>query len=323
MVQRKKMANLWLCLLLLTLALMLLPTAAGATDGFSVTKSGGEQIEATENKENYTEEYQITENVTVTGSTKSGRLIVKQDGITITLKNASMDLNWCKGSPIEVAEGVSVTLILDGENTLSAFADGPGILVNQGAAVTIQSASGNNTDSLTVSGAKAGNYVSAEMGGGGISIYTAGYAGIGGPNFENSTEYTGTINIESGTITATGYSYGAGIGGGDFSSGGTINISGGVVTAISGGTDPDGWVGVPADEKMGAGIGGSQGCGSGDINISGGTVTAYGGYDCPGIGGAPCDVTISGNAVVIGHGGDLAAGIGGDVYKRQDIGSWR
>lgn len=76
-----------------------------------------------------------------------------------------------------------------------------------------------------------------------------GYAGIGGPNFDEATNYTGAINIESGTITATGYSYGAGIGGGNFSSGGTINISGGVVTALSGGTDPDGWVGVPADTK--------------------------------------------------------------------------
>lgn len=38
---------------------------------------------------------------------------------------------------------------------------------------------------------------------------------------------------------------------------------------------------------------------------------AYGGYGCPGIGGAPCDVTISGNAEVTGYGGDLAAGIGG------------
>lgn len=84
-----------------------------------------------------------------------------------------------------------------------------------------------------------------------------------------------------------------------------------MVTALSGGTDPDGWVGVPADTKMGAGIGGSQGCGSGDINISGGIVKAYGGYGCPGIGGAPCDVTISGNAEVTGYGGDLAAGIGG------------
>lgn len=32
------------------------------------------------------------------------------------------------------------------------------------------------------------------MGGSGISIYTDGYAGIGGPNFEQNTNYTGTIN---------------------------------------------------------------------------------------------------------------------------------
>ena len=297
----------WIMAAVLTVGL--LPATAWAADTFSVATSSG-QIEPTENAEDYTKEYLITGDVTVTGSTKNGRLIVTENGITITLQNVSMALDWCKGSPIEIVEDVSATLILDGENTLSAFADGPGILVNQGATVTIQSKSGK--DSLIVSGAKAGNYVGADMGiDGGNSIFTDGYAGIGGPNFDNATDYTGTINIESGTITATGYSYGAGIGGGDYSSGGKINISGGIVTAISGGTSPDGWASVPDSEKKGAGIGGSQGCGSGDINISGGTVTAYGGYGCPGIGGAPCDVTISGSADVTAYGGDLAAGIGG------------
>lgn len=118
--------------------------------------------------------------------------------------------------------------------------------------------------------------------------------GIGGPNFDEATNYTGAINIESGTITATGYSYGAGIGGGNFSSGGTFNISGGVVTALSGGTDPDGWVSVPENTKMEPVSAEGQAAGSGGINISGGIVKAYGGYGCPGIGGAPCDVTISG-----------------------------
>ena len=304
-------------LLALVCCLGLLPATALAAEDFTVTKSDEKTVTGIENTENYTTEYTVTEDVTVAGSTKNERLIVTANS-TITLKNVSMDLNWCKGSPIEIAGGVSATLILEGENTLSAFADGPGILVNQGATVTIRSQSDDNTDRLTVSGAKAGTYVSAEMGGGGGSITTDGYAGIGGPNFDEATNYTGAINIESGTITATGYSYGAGIGGGNFSSGGTINISGGVVTALSGGTDPDGWVSVPENTKMGAGIGGSQGCGSGGINISGGIVKAYGGYGCPGIGGAPCDVTISGSAVVTGYGGDLAAGIGGyDQYQGE------
>ena len=302
--------RIWSGLLALVFCLGLLPATALAAGDFTVKKSNGETVTGSKNANNYTTEYTVAENVTVTGSTRNERLIATANS-TITLKDVSMDLDWCKGSPIEIAEGASATLILEGENTLSAFADGPGILVNQGATVTIQSQSDDNTDRLTVSGAKAGTYVSAEMGGGGGSITTDGYAGIGGPNFDEATNYTGAINIESGTITATGYSYGAGIGGGNFSSGGTINISGGVVTALSGGTDPDGWVSVPADTQMGAGIGGSQGCGSGDINISGGIVKAYGGYGCPGIGGAPCDVTISGNAEVTGYGGDLAAGIGG------------
>ncbi len=78
----------------------------------------------------------------------------------------------------------------------------------------------------------------------------------------------GTINITGGNITATGGSNSSAIGG---SNGGTINISGGTITATGGSAGP--------------GIGSSEdgGC---TINISGGTITATGGTGGAGIGTA-------------------------------------
>ena len=96
-------------------------------------------------------------------------------------------------------------------------------------------------------------------------------AGIGGVN----NVACGNIEIQDGTITATSLKYGAGIGGGDRADCGNITISGGIVTATGG--------------ERGAGIGGgrrgptSGSCGN--IIISGGTVTATGGENAAGIGG--------------------------------------
>ena len=66
-----------------------------------------------------------------------------------------------------------------------------------------------------------------------------------------------------GALTAIGGDYGAGIGGGDGESGGTIAIDGGLVTALGG--------------YGGAGIGGGNCGAAGAIAISGGTVAAQGG----------------------------------------------
>ena len=96
-------------------------------------------------------------------------------------------------------------------------------------------------------------------------------AGIGGVN----NVACGNIEIQDGTITATSLKYGAGIGGGDRADCGNITISGGTVYATGG--------------ERGAGIGGgrrgptSGSCGN--IIISGGTVTATGGENAAGIGG--------------------------------------
>ena len=116
-------------------------------------------------------------------------------------------------------------------------------------------------------------------------------------------------NKEAGSLKATGGQFGAGIGGGDSSSGKNITITGGTVTARGG--------------KHGAGIGGGD-YGSGDygsgenITITGGTVTARGGEWAAGIGGGGDgngnggsgeNITITGGTV--NATGDGGAGIGG------------
>ena len=299
-------------LLVLAMCFAMLPTAAFAVGADFTVGYNDSPLTPTNGTGFNAQVYKITDNnadIDVTGTTSNSRIVVAGDNVTLRLNNASMILKGRNGSPIEIAESKSVTIIFTGENKLTADAGGPGILVNQGATLTIKEADNTSVNSLTVTGAQQDNYT------GGDDIIASpggGFAGIGGPNHGNDGpyDYTGTIKIESGIVNAYGFGYGAGIGGGDYSSGGTIQISGGKVTAINGGTEPDGW--VSNTTKQASGIGGSQGTASGAITISGDAeVKAYGGYACAGIGGATNNVTIANNAKVIAYGGEAAAGIGG------------
>ena len=307
---KKKIVSL---ALVLTLCLSLLPATAWAVEPTFSVKNGETELTSTSAGALDAKEYTISKekaNITVTGSTNNSRIVVTGNNVTLNLNNVSILLDERNGSPIEIAENTSATIIITGENKLTADAGGPGILVNQGATLTIKEAentSGSGANSLTVTGAQQNNYtggddITASQGGG--------FAGIGGPNSSSQLTYTGTIKIESGIVNAYGFGYGAGIGGGDYSSGGTIQISGGKVTAINGGTEPDGW--SSNTHKQASGIGGSQGMDSGSITISGNAeVKAYGGYACAGIGGGKNDITITDNAKVTAYGGEAAAGIGG------------
>ena len=115
-----------------------------------------------------------------------------------------------------------------------------------------------------------------------------------------------TLTIRgSGSLTATGREFGAGIGTkSDGGSCGNIRIEGGTVTATNDG--------------RGAGIGSNDGSTCGDITITGGTVTANGGGDGAGIGSgngsdgtSQCgNISVSGSASVTATGGDNGAGIG-------------
>ena len=293
-------------LLALTMCLTLLPvTALAAGQALTVTQNNVE-LSPVNAGSLAAREYQIGGDnavIAVEGSTSNSRIVVTGNNVTINLNAVSMLLNECNGSPIEIAANKTATIVLSGENQMTAFAAGPGILVNQGATLTIQ---GSSDASLTVYGAKQ----DAMYDGGDASAALArGYAGIGGPNSDDAPfNYTGTIRIESGIINAYGFDYGAGIGGGDYSSGGNIEILGGQVTAINAPVDINDWV-----AKAASGIGGSQGMHSGKITISGDTtiVDAQGSYACAGIGGSQSDITITNGATVTARGGEKAAGIGG------------
>ncbi|WP_139317724.1 OmpL47-type beta-barrel domain-containing protein [Parabacteroides timonensis] len=120
-------------------------------------------------------------------------------------------------------------------------------------------------------------------------------------------EGSASLEIDgAGELTATGCDYGAGIGGGQYGSGGTITINGGVVTAMG---------------DYGAGIGGGytgfgggyKGGSGGTITINGGVVTATSTDKGAGIGGGRYGsggiITIRGGVVTAT--GDGGAGIGG------------
>ena len=134
-------------------------------------------------------------------------------------------------------------------------------------------------------------------------------AGIGG-SYWGSGE---NITINGGTVTATGSYYGAGIGGGENGSGKNITINGGTVNAKGG--------------SQGAGIGGGENGSGENITINSGTVTAAGGSYGAGIGGGYWgdyksgnggkDITINGGTVTA-TGGYLGAGIGGGGIGMYD-----
>lgn len=100
-----------------------------------------------------------------------------------------------------------------------------------------------------------------------------GKAGIGVP--ARATLDIADSSGLSGTVTATGGDYGAGIGGGNSGAGGTVWITGGTVTAIGG--------------AYSAGIGGGNSGASADVTIGSGAV-----------------VTAAGPAFAIGSGGGVA-----------------
>ena len=135
-------------------------------------------------------------------------------------------------------------------------------------------------------------------------------AGIG----SNGSTTCGNIVILGGDITATGSQYGAGIGAGNYGSCGNITISGGTVDAKGG--------------QYAAGIGATVIGHCGNITISGGTVYAKGGEGAAGIGGGQPDtnangycgnITISGGTVDA-KGGLYGAGIGaGNIGQCNNI----
>ena len=204
------------------------------------------------------------------GDNCQGHIITQNGGVvnaTILVKTGTHNITFqglnLTEPNVGVMPGATMNLTLGGNNTIKGYR--AGIYVPNGAILTI-----GGDGSLNVSG----NYAGAGIGG----AFEAPDGSDGDPN-------CGTVEINGGTITATGGSCCAGIGGGTTDdnpgNGGTVTINGGMVTA-TGGSDGN---------YSGAGIGGagglydpifggiSSGCG-GSLTINGGHVTlAPGQYD--------------------------------------------
>ena len=194
----------------------------------------------------------------LTGTLGSNVKISIADGATVTLKDVNINGSgtWTSGNYAGITCAGDATITLEGTNTVKGFADGyPGIFVSSGKTLVI-----NGTGELNAS--SNGSY---DNGSGG--------AGIGGGNKMDC----GNIEIQSGTVTATGNEWGAGIGGGYNANCGNITISGGTVIATGG----DRAAGIGGGRRASSGTKGS----CGNITISGGTVTATGGDGAAGIGG--------------------------------------
>ena len=241
---------------------------------------------------------------TITGTTTSIYIAVPYGVIVnMTLDGADMQTSV---SPIRITGTANITL--SGTNTLTCTGTSmttsyqAGLYVSTQATLTI-----DGTGTLNVTGGSGG-------------------AGIGGSLMNTTTNIpsansTGTITINSGTVTAVGgttivpVGAGAGIGGGSGGNGGNITINGGTVYAEG--------------LAFGAGIGGGgtnelsrTGGGGGTINITGGTVTATSGAGGAGIGGGGNgggvasggnggNITISGGTVTATGGEYGGPGIGG------------
>lgn len=225
--------------------------------------------------------------------TTTENIIMIKDGINayIILKNVTIETTTDVNG-IYIGENADVVLELSGDNSItvntkSEYKAKAGINVAEGS-LTIK---GGDTDSLTVETVSKG-----------YNCYADG-AGIGSDEGQN---FSGTIVIEGGNITAES-EYGAGIGSGDTGDmTGSITISGGNVIAIS--------------DDEGAGIGsGYKREMSGSITISGGNVKAVSDNDGAGIGSGN-DGKFTGNIVITG--GDVFAeskGDGAGIGSGDDI----
>ena len=201
-----------------------------------------------------------------------------------------------------------------------------GILIKDGANLTIKSADGYGKDNYSqtrieiekdasVTLTLDGTYIDTtdspilipENSTGNVNIILKGENGLKAGRYyaaiqkDGDAENIGTLTISGdGALIAQGGKQGAGIGSGFEKAGNNIVISGGEVTATGG--------------EYAAGIGGGMYGSGSSITISGGTVTATGGECGAGVGSgyyeSGSNITISGGTV-IAQGGNQGAGIGG------------
>lgn len=219
-----------------------------------------------------TSNYEAANGKTITGTLGANVKISIADGATVTLKDVNINGSgtWTSGDYAGITCLGDATIILSGTNTVKGFyEDYPGIQAAAGKTLII-----NGTGSLTAIGSDWGAGIGGgweidcgniEIQGGTITATGGtGCAGIGAGNGGYNVASCGNITISGGTIEATGGDAAAGIGSGTKSSCGNITITSGVtsVTAIKG---------DDATYSIGAGVNGS--CGTVTIGGSTGAIT--------------------------------------------------
>ena len=266
----------------------------------------------------------------------TGVLSVSGDGCTITGTNVEESVfvqftnnvstivsNLClttaassTASPLSVVSNATVTLAIAGENGFTSGAEKyAGVKVPHGSSLSI-----TNLDAIALVPDLDSIQVITNV------LYDIEYDAAGNPKIDPDTGCVvtnGVIydiyavtnyfeDVVSPKLTAVGANYGAGIGGGNLQSHGTITIFGGVIeasggsysAAIGGGRFPD----------SGEGFADAATLRQGTIQIYGGEVTANGGEFAAGIGGGNRHsggvIRIFGGKVVA-TGGTQACGIGG------------
>lgn len=231
----------------------------------------------------------------------------KGDTANVTLKDVDIKVNTseAKSGAIEIKGDGNTNLELNGDNTVMVKNDWE----EEHAAIekadtygkgTLTITDDKNDDGTAKDKDENGNAAGGDTG----KLLAGGFhqaAAIGGGG-TSDTAYTSNITITGGEITASGGSYGAGIGGGAYGAGTNIRIEGNAdVTAFAGG---------------GAAIGsGYQSAGNSDITITDhATVDAASENGC-GIGqglnaSGKATITISGNASVNAEVFNMPAAIG-------------
>ncbi|GAB6393780.1 MAG: Ig-like domain-containing protein [Bacteroidales bacterium] len=237
--------------------------------------------------------------------------VFRSNVVTITESGDRTITGSSDAVSVVIEKDVTAVITLDNVRIHSAVASpfalsSDTIAGGKGSQVTLI-LSGTN-ELVTTNGGSAGLTVTDSaritiQGSGSLFAQGAGYnpyggAGIGGGGYSS----TGTINITGGTVYASGGLVGAGIGGGTNGGGGNITITGGTITAIGG--------------SFAAGIGGGQGGSGGNITVTGGIITATGDGGA-GIGGGRSgeggSINVTGGTITA-TGGTMAAAIGGGHY---------
>ena len=153
--------------------------------------------------------------------------------------------------------------VIEAKGGISGAAIGSALSASQGGNIVIKG--GFVTANGTGGGAGIGSGANTDGGmvtinGGKVTATSIGGAAIGSGGFGDGKGSFGTINITGGTVSAKSESGGAGIGGGSNSAGGTISITGGTVTASASG------------DTGGAGIGGGKNAAGGSITVQNATI---------------------------------------------------